>query len=108
MTELWELVGKQSLKKGLEDNDRVLHQESLSYIPEVIKNKLISMHYDNPFVGHFQIDKTQEWIPQKYYWPTFCRDVEAYVTSCDICLTLKVVRHKTYDDLQLLPVLIHQ
>ena len=35
------------------------------------------------------------------------RDVKAYVKRCDVCLASKEVRHKPYEDLQSLPVIIY-
>ena len=58
--------------------------------------------------GHFEIDKTQELIARKYYWPTLRQDVEAYVKGCDVCLASKAVRHKPYGDLQALPIPTHR
>ncbi len=66
------------------------------------------MHHDDLLAGHFGIDKIRELIARKYYWPTFRRDIEAYVTGCDICLASKSVRHKPYGNLQSLPVPIHE
>ncbi len=77
-------------------------------MPEIVKTKLISRHHDDPLASHFRIDKTQELITRKYYWPTLRRDVEAYVTGCNVCLALKSVKHKLYSDLQSLPVLMHR
>ncbi len=74
---------------------------------EIVRTELISRHYNDPLAGHFRIDKTWELIAQKYYWPTFRRDVETYVIGCDVCLALKAVRHKLYGDLQSLPVPTH-
>ena len=74
-------------------------------MPEVIRTKFISRHHDDPLAWHFGINKTRELLGQKYYWLGLKRDVETYVKSCDVCLGLKVVRHKLYSDLQLLPVL---
>ncbi len=34
-------------------------------------------------------------------------DVETYVKECDVCLALKSVRHKPYDDVQFLPFPTH-
>ena len=68
-------------------------------MPEIIKTKLISRHHDNPLAGYFGIDKTQELIAQKYYWPTVCRDVETYVTGYHVCLASKAVKHKLYGNL---------
>ncbi len=91
-----------------ENADRILCHQGLPYVPEIIRIELISRHHDDSLVGHFGIDKTQELIARKYYWPTLCRDVEAYVTGCDVCLASKAVRHKIYGDLQSLLVPTHR
>ena len=92
------------LPEGWEDIKGVLQYGGLPYIPEIIRSELISRHHDDPLAGHFGIDKTRELIARKYYWPTLRRDVEAYVKSCDVCLASKAVRHKSYGDLQALPI----
>ena len=74
----------------------------------IVRTKLISRHYDDPQADHVGIDKTQELIARKYYWPTLHHDVEAYVAGCGVCLVLKVVRHKPYGDLQFLHIPTHQ
>ena len=66
--------------------------------------ELISRHHDNLLASHFEIEKIQELFSRKYYWPMLRRDVNDYVKGCNVCLALKVVRHKTYGDLQSLPV----
>ena len=58
--------------------------------------------------GHFSINKTRKLIGRKYYWPSLKKDVEAYVKGCNVCLALKVVKHKPYGYLQILPVLTYQ
>ena len=70
--------------------------------------ELISRHHNNLLAGHFDIEKTCKLLAQKYYWPTFRHNVEAYVKSCDVCLASKAVCYKPYSDLQLLPVPTHQ
>ncbi len=68
-------------------------------MPEIVKTELISRHHDDPLAGHFEINKTRELIAGKYCWPTLHRNVEAYITGCNICLALKAVRYKLYGDL---------
>ncbi len=85
----------------------MLHYQGLPYVPEVIRIELISRHHDDPLAGHFEIDKTRELIARKYYWSSLWTNIEAYVKACDVCLASKAVRHKPYEDLQLLPVPIH-
>ena len=85
----------------------MLHQENLPYIPEVIRMKLISRHYDNPLAGHFGIKKIRELVAQKYYWPTLRADIKSYVKECNIYLASKIVKHKLYSDLKSLLVPTH-
>ena len=82
----------------------MLRYQGLPFVPEAIPIELIRRDYNDPLIGHFGITKTKELISQKYYLPSFRKDVEAYVKGCDIYLALKVVRHKHYRDLQLLPI----
>ena len=96
------------LSERWEDIKKMLQYGGLSYILEIIWLELISQHHDNFLIGYFRIDKTQELIARKYYWPTLRWDVEAYIKSCDICLNSKAVRHKLYGDLQALPILTHR
>ena len=77
------------------------------FILKAIQTELISRHYNNPLVSHFDIKKTCELLAQKYYWPIFRRNVEAYINAYDVCLALKTVRHKPYNNLQLLLIPIH-
>ena len=84
-------VNQQLDQQGWQDISDVLYYQSLPYIPEVIQTKLISKHYDDPLVDHFGIEKTHKLAGRKYYWPTFCHDVEDYVKRYDICLASKVV-----------------
>lgn len=40
--------------------------------------------------------------------PTFHQDFETYMKDLNICLVLKIVCHKSYKDLQFLPVFIYR
>lgn len=46
-------------------------------------------------------------MSRKYYLPTLCTDVEAYIRECDVCLASMTVGHKPYGDPQSLLVPIH-
>ncbi len=86
----------------------MLHYQDLPYVPKVICLELISRHHDNLLVSDFGIEKTCELIARKYYWLTLQQDDEAYVKDCNVCLALKAVRHKSYGDLQSLPIPTHR
>ena len=79
------------LPKRWKNIERVLQYGGLPYTSENIELELISQHHNNFLASHFGIDKTQKLITKKYYWPTLCRNVEAYVKGCDVCLAFKAV-----------------
>ena len=53
------------LLEGWEEVKRVLQYRELSYVPETIRHKVISCHHNDPFAGHFGIDKTRELVGRK-------------------------------------------
>ena len=69
---------------------------------------MISYHHNNLLYGHFGIKKTCKLLAQKYYCPTVRHNVKAYVKDCDVGLASKAVRHKPYNNLQLLLIPMHQ
>ena len=98
------ILRARGLPEDWKEVKRVLQYRALLYILEIIRSKVISCHHIDLLIGHFGIDKTRELVGRKYYWPSLKKNVENYVRGCDICLTLKAVRHKPYGDLQSLPV----
>lgn len=74
----------------------------------MIKTKLINRRHDNLLVSHFGINKIWELITQKYHWLTLYHNVEAYIISCNIWLTLKIVWPKLYSNFQSLQVFTHE
>ena len=88
--------------------DGILFHQGLPFVPEAIRTEIISWHHDDPLEGHLGINKTKDLIDWKYYWPSVRKDIEAYVKSCDVCLSSKAVRHKPYGDFQSLLVLTHR
>ena len=93
--------------EGWEDT-AVLYHQGLPYVLEIISTELISSYHDDPLAGHFVVKKTRELIARKYYWETIRLNVEAYVKGWSVCLSSEAVRHKSYGDLQLLPIRTHR
>lgn len=69
-------------------------------MPEIVRTKPISKYIDNPLAGHIGIEKTQELIARKYYYPIIITDIEFHIKGYEICLALIYIRHKLYGDLQ--------
>ena len=102
------LRSEQVLLGDWKDIEQILYYQSFLYIPNVIYSELISRHHDNLLTNHFGIKKTWDLIARKYYWPMWRQDIEAYIKSCNVYLTSKVICHKPYRDLQSLPIPIHR
>ena len=100
--------GFAGLPEGLEDVKGVFQYRGLPYVLEIIRSKVISRYHNNPLTGHFGIDKTRDLVGRKYHWPSLRKNVKIYIRGCDICLTSKAVCHKSYGDLQSLPIPTHQ
>ena len=43
------------------------HQQSLSYVPEIIRTELIGRHHVDPLAGHFGIENNRELVARKYH-----------------------------------------
>ena len=95
------------LKNNYKEVDGVLHYQKLFFVPKAIQTEFINQHYNNSLAGHFNIDKTKDFVSWEYYLPNLQKYIETYVKSCDVCLGLKVVRYKSYGNLQSLPVPTH-
>lgn len=85
----------------------IVYYQSFLYAPEIIHFEIISLNYNDLLACHFAIKKTWELIVRKYFWPTFCQDIEASVKDCDVYLPLKIIYNKLYKDLQLLSMPTH-
>lgn len=91
-------IRAEELQEDWKDLDGVFHYQGLSYVPKIIRFKLISKHHNKSLMGYFGINKIWELFAWKYYWPSLKKDVEAYVKACDVCLAFKVVKHKPYSE----------
>ena len=98
---------RQQKADSYKEFNKIFHHQDLLFVSKAIWIELISRHHNNTLAGYFGIEKTCELLAQKYYWPTFCHNVKAYVKSCDVCLSSKTGRHKPYSNLQLLFILTH-
>lgn len=99
---------QQDLEEGwVKDVNGMFLYQGFLYIPEVIWTKLIRRHHNNPLSSHFGIDKVQELIVRKYYWPTPRHNVESYIKNYDVYLASKAMKYKLYGDLQSLLVPTH-
>ena len=76
--EVWKIRAAKMLQDEYKEVDEVLHYQGLLFISKIIWIELISWFHNNLLLGHFGIDKTKEFIGQKYYWLNFRKNVNAY------------------------------
>ena len=87
-------------------SDELLCYENRWYLPPgLLHHKILWLHHNNPFAGHFAFNRTLNLVWQKYYWPEMINKVWEYVEACVNCKQIKVACHLLYGELQLLPFL---
>ena len=78
-----ELRGR-NLLEGWKDKEGVFQYWDLLYISEIICSIVISRYHNNQLVRYLKIDETRKLVTRKYFWPTFCQNIEAYVIGYDV------------------------
>ncbi|XP_073439022.1 uncharacterized protein [Dendrobates tinctorius] len=58
-------------------------QENRLYVPEVTRLEVLRLIHDSKIGGHRGITKTQEFLARYFWWPSYRKDVEGYVSSCE-------------------------
>lgn len=53
--------------EGYKEINRVFHYQSLSFVPEPIKIKIINCHHNDFLAGYFSIKRTRKLVAYKYY-----------------------------------------
>ncbi len=82
----------------------LLQYKKRLYIPPEasVQTELLKCHHDDELTRHFSIEQTLELVSRKYYWSKLAKDVKKYVFSCNICQRVKVPKHYSYGEMQML------
>ena len=91
-------VSKYDLTKFTLKNGFLLFK-GLICVPSSLRKEILSIHHDYPPAGHLGIEKTAELINRNFYWIGWMKDVEHYIKSCKVCMSMKSSRHKTYGEM---------
>jgi len=81
--------------------------EGRIYVPEALRNQVISLFHQNPESGHFGAHRTAELVSRDFYWLGLHTTVRKYVAGCEVCHRIKVPRHARYGANMPLPPLYH-
>ena len=77
--------------------DNIILYKNLIYVPEKLRQKIITKYHEKPTAGHLGIRRTEEIITRNFWWPKMHQDIVSFINSCDNCARNKVSRHKKYD-----------
>jgi len=72
-----------------------LTDEERIYIPAdaSLRNKVISLFFDNPKSGHFGALRTAKLVSRDFYWPMLDAAIRKFIAGCEICHRIKAPRH---------------
>lgn len=70
------------------------HQKILVVAPSVIRKQILSLCHNHFTGGHFGIFKTHNKVLESFWWPSLYRDVQEYISQCEICLLVKLPNRK--------------
>jgi hypothetical protein len=60
------------------------------YVPATLVTKVLAALHDDMYSGmHLGLKKTLSKVGQKFYWPTWRKDTEQYVSLCEVCQKAK-------------------
>jgi hypothetical protein len=67
--------------------------EGRIYMPEALRNQVISHSYDNPENVHFGTFRTAEHVSRDVYWFGLHTMVRINVAGCEVCHPINAPRH---------------
>ena len=70
--------------------------EGRIYVPEALRNQVISLFHNNPESGHFGALWTAEIVSSDFYWLGRDTTVGKYVAGCQVCHRINAPRHTQY------------
>lgn len=89
---------------------RIVQGRELLCIPQVqvdgvsTRYDIISLFHDTLWGGHRGVEYTYRALRRRFHWPNMRKDVDKFVSSCDICQMNKKNRRKPQGEMQPLQV----
>lgn len=100
----WFEIG--SNMEGLTLKDGLWTRENCIVVPDAgtLRQRCIALHHNTPYAGHIGRNRTLEQLRRHLWWPSMARDVQDYVTKCDLCQRNKAANMKPAGLLQPLQI----
>ncbi|KAL0186709.1 hypothetical protein M9458_018379, partial [Cirrhinus mrigala] len=74
------------------------------FVPEPLRNRLLTQVHETPSSGHPGIDATIHLLRNRFWWPTLVKETIRFINSCPTCQTSKPSKHLPAGLLQPLPL----
>ncbi|KAL0161744.1 hypothetical protein M9458_045469, partial [Cirrhinus mrigala] len=74
------------------------------FVPEPLRNRLLTQVHETPSSGHPGIDATIHLLRNRFWWPTLVKETIRFINNCPTCQTSKPSKHLPAGLLQPLPL----
>ncbi len=78
--------------------------DHLTYVPQVLRQRVIQLVHSNPSSGHPGIAATLQLLNNKFWWSTLRTDTITFIQNCTVCNTSKSQHQLPAGLLQPLPI----
>ncbi len=78
--------------------------DHLTYVPQVLRQRVIQLVHSNPSSGHPGIAATLQLLNNKFWWSTLRTDTITFIQNCTVCNTSKSLHQLPAGLLQPLPI----
>ncbi len=77
---------------------------NLTYVPQVLRQRVMQLVYSNPSSGHPGIAATLQLLSNQFLWSTLRTDTITFIQNCTVCNTSKSPHQLPAGLLQPLPI----
>jgi len=104
--ELWQASSKMVCSAEWSEDDKVLWFRGKIYVSQNsdLQRQIVSLCHDTKVAGHPRRWKTLELVSRNYWWPQMSRYIGQYVSTCDLCLRMKLIRQALVGELHPLQI----
>ncbi len=95
-------IWKNDVEAWTLNSQEIIKYNELLYVSEdfSVREELLKHHHNDSLARHFDANKINELLDCKYYWKSMIKDVKEYINTCNICQSMKMKRHLSYDELK--------
>ena len=73
-------------------------------VPRLLQKQVLQQCHDALSAAHFGVTKTLKQVESRFWWVTWRKDTQAYISHCLSCARSKPIQHKPFGELSPLPI----